>query len=184
MSRIGKKPIQILENVEVKIDDRKVTVKGPKGELFQEIPEGILVIKENDKIIVSSEKKSKKNSALWGLIRVLLQNQVIGVSSGFEKKLEMRGIGYRASLLNDKNENILKLEVGFSHPVEVKIPLQISLVVEKNIINISGIDKQKIGEFAAKIRKIRPPEPYKGKGIRYLGEFVRKKAGKKVASTG
>jgi large subunit ribosomal protein L6 len=181
MSRIGKQPILIPENVEVKIEGQKIIIKGPKGELFQEIPEGILVTKENDKIVVSCEKKSKKNSALWGLIRVLLQNQIIGVSSGFEKKLEIRGIGYRASL---KDENTLKLEVGFSHPVEVKIPSQIFLTIEKSIINISGIDKQKIGEFAAKIRKIKKPEPYKGKGIRYVGEFVRKKAGKKVASTG
>lgn len=181
MSRIGKKSILIPKEVEIKIETEKVAIKGPKGELFQEIPEGILVTKEDDKIIVLSEKKSKKNSALWGLIRVLLQNQIIGVSSGFEKKLEIRGIGYRASL---KGENILNLEVGFSHHVEIKIPSQISLSIEKNIINVSGIDKQKIGEFAAKIRKIKPPEPYKGKGIRYVGEFVRKKAGKKVASVG
>lgn len=181
MSRIGKKSILIPKEVEIKIETKKVAIKGPKGELFQEIPEGILVTKEDDKIIVLSEKKSKKNSALWGLIRVLLQNQIIGVSSGFEKKLEIRGIGYRASL---KGENILNLEVGFSHHVEIKIPSQISLSIEKNIINVSGIDKQKIGEFAAKIRKIKPPEPYKGKGIRYVGEFVRKKAGKKVASVG
>ena len=181
MSRIGKKPILIPEGVGIKIEDKKIVVNGPKGELFQEIPEGILVRKENDKVVVLSEKKSKKNSALWGLIRVLIQNQIIGVNSGFEKKLEIRGIGYRASL---KDESILDLEVGFSHHVEIKIPSQISLSIDKNIINISGIDKQKIGEFATKIRKIKPPEPYKGKGIRYLGEFVKKKAGKKVVTMG
>ena len=181
MSRIGKKPIIIPENVEVKIEKEKVVIKGPKGEISQKIPEEILVKEENNKIVISPKKKSKNTSAFWGLIRALLRNHLEGVSSGFERKLELRGIGYRASI---EDENILKLQVGFSHPVKLEVPSQINLSVEKNIINVSGIDKQKVGEFAAKIRKIRPPEPYKGKGIRYLGEIVRKKTSKKVASTG
>ncbi len=180
MSRIGKKPILISENVEVKIEDRNVIIKGPRGEISQEIPEEILIKKEDNKILVSPKRKSKNIQALWGLIRALLRNHLEGVSSGFEKKLELRGIGYRASL---EDKNILKLEVGFSHPVKLEIPSQLSISIEKNIINISGIDKQKVGEFAAKIRKVRPPEPYKGKGIRYFGEVVRKKASKKIATT-
>jgi len=179
MSRIGKKPILIPQGVEVDIKDEKVLVKGPKGEIFQAIPEEILVKKEDNKILVSSKGKSKKTSALWGTIRALLSNNLKGASVGFEKKLEIRGIGYKAAI---EDKNILKLQVGFSHPIKIEIPPGLSLLVEKNIINISGIDKQKVGEFAAKIRKIRPPEPYKGKGIRYLGELVRKKASKKVAS--
>jgi len=179
MSRIGKKPIQIPQNVEVEIKEKEVLVKGPKGEILQVIPGEILVKKEDNKILVSPKGKSKKTSALWGSIRALLSNNLKGASVGFEKKLEIRGVGYRATV-DDKN--ILKLQVGFSHPIEVKIPAGISLSVEKNMINISGIDKQKVGEFAAKIRKVRPPEPYKGKGIRYLGELVRKKASKKIAT--
>lgn len=179
MSRIGKKPIQIPQNAEVDIKDQEVIIKGPKGELKQIIPEEILVKKEEDKILIAQKRKTKKSSALWGLIRSLLQNNVNGVSFGFEKKLELQGVGYRAA----KEEEKLKLEVGFSHPVIVEIPKGLSASVEKNIITISGIDKQKVGEFSAQIRKIRPPEPYKGKGIRYLGEKVRRKVAKKTAAT-
>jgi len=180
MSRIGKRPIQIPEGVEVKIEDQKVTVKGPKGELTCEVASEILVEKKDNQLQLSPKKKTKKTRALWGLWRALLQNAVIGVSSGFEKKLEIRGVGYKASL---EGEKTLKLEVGFSHPVKVEIPEGISVCVEKNIITVSGIDKQKVGEFAAKVRSIRKPEPYKGKGIRYVGEVVRKKEGKKAAAT-
>ncbi len=180
MSRIGKKPILIPQETEVEIKEGKVVFKGPKGEVSHVLPEGILVKKENDKILVSPEKKTKKLQALWGLTRALLQNHLKGVTSGFEKKLEIRGIGYRASV---EDEKVIKLEVGFSHPVKLEIPPKINVSIEKNIITISGIDKQKVGEFAAKIRKIRPPEPYKGKGIRYLGEIVRKKASKKLAAS-
>ena len=178
MSRIGKKPIIIPQGVEVAIKDNVVVIKGPKGEISREVPAEILVEKKEDKIQLSLKKVTKGSRALWGLWRALLQNQVMGITSGFEKKLEIRGVGYRASLAGDKT---IKLEVGFSHSVELKIPQEINVSVEKNIITVSGIDKQKVGEFAAKLRKIRPPEPYKGKGIRYLGEKVRKKEGKKAA---
>jgi len=181
MSRIGRQPIIIPEGVEVEIKEREVKVKGPKGELSQEIPEEISVTKEDGKIFVSPTRKTKRSAAFWGLIRALLQNCVKGVSEGFEKKLELRGIGYKASL---EGEKTLKLEVGFSHPVRVEVPPHLNVTVEKNIITVSGIDKQQVGEFSAKVRKIRPPEPYKGKGIRYFGEKVRMKEGKKAATAG
>lgn len=180
MSRIGKKPILIPEGVKINIEKQKVTIEGLKGMISSEIPEEILVKKEDNKIIVFPRKKSKKSLALWGLIRVLLQNQVFGVTKGFEKKLEIQGVGYKAFLENGK---ILRLEVGFSHPVKIEIPQGIEVSITKEtLISVSGIDKQKVGEFAAKIKKIRPVEPYKGKGIRYLGEIVRMKAGKKATS--
>ena len=180
MSRIGKKTIIIPEGVEVKIDDQEITVKGPKGELFLKILDGFLIEqKENTLSVVPIKGRGKINSAIWGLTRALLQNNVEGVTQGFEKKLEIRGVGYRATLEGEKK---LKLELGFSHLVELDVPDNLKVAVEKNIIIISGIDKQKVGEFAAKIRAFRKPEPYKGKGVRYLGEKVRRKEGKKAAT--
>lgn len=181
MSRIGKKPITIPKNVGVEIKDRNIMIKGPLGELSLGVPEEISVAREGDALKVSLERRTKKSPAFWGLIRVLLSNCIKGVNEGFEKKLELRGIGYRAALEGEKN---IKLEVGFSHPVTMEIPEGLKIAVEKNIITIRGIDKQKVGEFAAKIRKIRPPEPYKGKGIRYFGEQVKIKEGKKATTTG
>jgi len=180
MSRIGKKPILIPQNVEVEIEGQKVTIKGAKGEISQEIPSEIQVAKEQRNLLVSPKKRTKQSASLWGVTRALLQNHIEGVQKGFEKKLEIQGIGYKASIEDAKT---LKLEVGFSHPVKLEIPEDLDVSVEKNLIKISGIDKQKVGQFAAKIRKVRPPEPYKGKGIRYLGEKVRKKEGKKAAAT-
>ena len=139
-----------------------------------------MVEEKEDKILVSVKRKSKESPALWGLIRALLQNHIKGVSEGFEKRLEIQGIGYRASV---EGEKTLKLEVGFSHSVELEIPEGLSASVEKNIIIVSGINKQEVGEFTARIRKVRPPEPYKGKGIRYVGEKVRRKEGKRAAAT-
>ncbi len=180
MSRIGKQPIIIPKDVQIEIRGQKVAIKGPKGEISQEISPEISVEKKEDKIIVTPKRKTKKTPALWGLTRALLQNHVIGVTQGFEKQLEIRGIGYKASL---EGEKTLKLEVGFSHPINLEIPAGLNVSIEKNIIKVSGIDKQKVGEFAAKIRRVRPPEPYKGKGIRYVGEKVRKKEGKKATAT-
>jgi len=178
MSRIGKKPILIPEGVEVKIDAGKAIVKGPKGELSQEVrPEIGIEIKEN-KICIYPKRETKQTKAFWGLTRALVANMVKGVIDGYEKKLEMQGVGYRASLEGED----LVLQVGFSHPVKIKIPSELNVSLEKNIITISGIDKQLVGQFAAKIRKIRPPEPYKGKGIRYVGEVVRRKVGKKAVA--
>ena len=179
MSRIGKQPIQIPENVEVKIIQDGIKVKGPKGELNQSIPSQIEVVLNEKELVVTPRQKTKETPALWGLFRSLIFNMVQGVSQGFEKKLEIEGVGYRASLQGNK----LVLNLGFSHPIEIEAPERIEFKVDKNIITVSGIDKQLVGQMAAKIRAQRKPEPYKGKGIHYLGEVIRRKAGKKAVGT-
>ncbi len=183
MSRIGKQPIIIPDKVEVKIDGVLVIVKGPKGELKRNLHEKIAVKVEDGKILisptVSGDLMSKKIGALWGLSRALVFNMIKGVTDGFEKKLEIEGIGYKAAIQGDK----IVLNLGFSHPVEVLTPPGITFKVEKNVITISGIDKEQVGETAASIRAIKKPEPYKGKGIRYQGEVIKIKAGKKAVST-
>jgi large subunit ribosomal protein L6 len=179
MSRVGKKPIQIPEGVDVKIEGSKVTVKGPKGEISQEFQPEIKVKIEEGQILVSPQKEKRETQALWGLTRALIANMTKGVTDGFEKKLEIQGVGYRAEVKGEE----LVLYVGFSHPVTIKIPKGINIGVEKNIITVSGINKELVGQVAAVIRKKRPPEPYKGKGIRYLGEIVKRKVGKKAAGT-
>ncbi len=179
MSRIGKKPIEIPSGVEVKIEDHKVVVKGPKGELSLNLRPEVKVEVEDNVLKVKPNLETKKTKAFWGLTRTLIANMIEGVTKGFEKKLEVVGVGYRAELKEGK----LVLEVGFSHPVIVEPPEGISFQVEKNVITVSGIDKQAVGNIAAKIRKIRKPDPYKGKGIRYLGEEVKLKPGKKAVGT-
>ncbi len=179
MSRIGKQPVIIPDKVEVKIAQGEITIKGSKGELVQEIPLEIEVRAKEKEIIVTSKKKTKRSSALWGLLRTLIFNMVKGVTEGFEKKLEIEGIGYRVALQGNK----LVLNVGYSHPIEVEAPKGIEFKVEKNTITVLGIDKQLVGQVAAKIRSKRKPEPYKGKGIRYAGEIIRRKAGKKAVGT-
>ena len=178
MSRVGKKPIQIPQGVEVKISGQKVMVRGPKGELSREVRPEIGVEVKEGKILVSPKIETKKTKALWGLTRALIANMIKGVTEGYEKKLEIEGIGFRASV---EGENLV-LSVGFTHPVKIKAPEGIKFSVEKNIITVSGTDKELVGQMAAKIRAIRPPEPYKGKGIRYVGERVRRKVGKKAAT--
>ena len=185
MSRIGKKPILIPENVEVKIEGRKIEIKGPKGELQKEVrPEIKLELKEK-KLLVSPQKinlkprESKKIKAFLGLTRALLAGMVEGVTKGYEKKLEIEGVGYRVSV---EGENLV-LKLGFSHPIKIKTPPGIKFSVEKNGITISGSDKEIVTQIASKIRKIQPPEPYKGKGIKYSGEVIKKKLGKKVVAT-
>ncbi|HDL75015.1 MAG TPA: 50S ribosomal protein L6 [bacterium] len=181
MSRIGKKPINIPEGVDVKINDNLVIIKGPKGELSQEIrPEIKVDIDKNEiKVSVKDEKKLKESKAFWGLFRVLLANMIEGVTKGFEKKLKIEGVGYKVNL---DGEDIV-LNIGFSHPVKVSPYPDIKFSVGKNEIVISGINKQKVGELAAKIRKIKKPDAYKGKGIRYIDEIVKKKPGKKAATS-
>jgi len=180
MSRIGKKPILIPVGVEVKIDGQKIVVKGPKGEISREIrPEIKVEIKEGE-IILSPQRETKETNAFWGLTRALVFNMVKGVTDGYEKKLQIEGIGFKANI----EEDSLVLKLGFSHPVKVKQPEGIKFTVEKNIVSVSGFNKELVGQLAAKIRKICPPEPYKGTGIRYVGEVVRRKAGKKVATAG
>jgi len=175
MSRIGKQPINILEGVDVKIDDDFIIVKGPKGELRQKLVPNVNVsIGEKEVSVRVQNPKDKKHRAMWGLYQRLIENMVKGVTEGYEKKLELIGVGYKVALTG----NILKIEVGFSHPINFELPEGIGASVEKNTITLSGIDKQLVGEVAARIRKIRKPEPYKGKGIRYSDEVVRRKAGK------
>lgn len=186
MSRIGKKPILIPEKVDVKIDNDFVIVKGPKGELKQKlIPEIKLNFSDNKKElnVDIKNKDVKKEKALWGTFRQLINNMIIGVTEGFEKKLEINGVGYKAVITGKTGSasgGELVLNVGFSHPVNFKIPENIDIAVEKNLITISGIDKQLVGETAAQIRKIKKPEPYKGKGIKYVDEIIRRKAGKQA----
>lgn len=180
MSRIGKKPIEIPAGIEVKLEGNTVTVKGAKGELSREFrPEVKIEIKDNI-ITTSISSEEKLSKALWGLTRVLISNMIIGVSEGFEKKLEIQGVGYKAEIQGEK----INLSMGYSHPVILDIPKGLTTIVEKNIITITGINKEDVGQFAANIRKVRKPEPYKGKGIRYVGEYVRRKVGKKVAGAG
>jgi len=179
MSRIGKQPIIIPEGVTVEINNNEVSVKGPKGELSRYIRPEIKVEKNDNLIIVAPDKETKRTSALWGLSRTLIANMVEGVTNGFEKKLEIQGVGYRASL---EGEDLVLL-VGFSHPVKIEKVEGIKFDVQKTNITVIGIDKELVGQIAAKIRMVRQPEPYKGKGIRYEGEYVRRKSGKKAAGT-
>jgi len=172
MSKLGRMPIVLPQKVEVKVEGRKVYVKGPKGSLDLEVAEGIEVQVTKEHVIVKADKKL---SVLHGLYRALLNNCVVGVSAGFEKRLAMVGVGYRAALKG----NFLDLQIGLSHQCQVPIPKNVKVEIDKNNeIIITGIDKQLVGQFAAEVRGKKPPEPYKGKGIRYKEEFVRKKAGK------
>ena len=175
MSRVGKKPISLRKGVEVKVTGNKVLVKGPKGSLEQEFLEGIALEVEGEEIKLSVKGEKKELMPFLGLYRSLVSNMVVGVSEGFEKRLELIGVGFRAAVQG----SLLDLQLGFSHPLKLGIPEGIAVQVEKSTkIVISGTDKQKVGQFAADIRSKRPPEPYKGKGVRYVGEYVRKKAGK------
>lgn len=175
MSRIGKKPIEIPSGVEIKIDGQTVTAKGPKGEEKVEVRPEIAVKVEDNHIVLSKVGESRETDALYGLFRTLVANAVHGVKEGFEKRLEIQGVGYRANM-EGKN---LNLALGYSHPVIVVPPAGITLSVEANTkITVQGSNKQTVGDVAAEIRGKRPPEVYKGKGIRYEGEYIRRKAGK------
>lgn len=175
MSRIGKQPITIPENVEVNIGDGRITVKGPKGELTQDIHRLVEVEKKDGQIFVLVKNpEQKQQRALWGLFRKLFYNMILGVTANFSKQLEINGIGYKALVSGDK----LILNIGYSHVVEYEIAAGINIKVEKNIITITGADKQLVGQTAAKIRAFKKPEPYKGKGIKYVGEVIRRKSGK------
>ena len=176
MSRIGKTPIEIKTGVEVSIADSSIEIKGPKGTLTQNIPEGISVEREDETLQVVRENDLRETKALHGLVRSLINNMVTGVTDGYQKQLELVGVGYRAQ---SKGSNALELQLGFSHPVKYDAPDGITLdVPSQTEINISGIDKQVVGQVAADIRALKKPEPYKGKGIRYVGEHIIRKAGK------
>jgi large subunit ribosomal protein L6 len=175
MSRVGRQPIPIPSSVTVQIEGTSVTVRGPKGELRREIHPEIRAAVEDGNLIVTRPSDQAQHRALHGLTRALLANMVTGVESGFSKTLELHGVGYRAQQMGSN----VQVAVGFSHAVDVTAPAEINLEVEgTSRIHVRGIDKELVGQVAAEIRRIRPPEPYKGKGIRYEGEYVRRKAGK------
>lgn len=177
MSRIGKLPIQIPNGVTVEINGKTVKVKGPKGELTHSVPNGVSIEMKEKEIVVTRASEEKKHRALHGLNRTLIFNMVKGVTDGFERKLEINGVGYRVNLQGRK----AVFSLGFSHPIEFEPPADIKLAVDeekKNILIVSGPNKQTVGEVAAKIRSYRKPEPYKGKGIKYLEEHITRKAGK------
>ena len=177
MSRIGKQPIAIPDGVNVAVDPGRVTVNGPLGELTQNVPARMLIEKEDGQLLVKRPTERGDDRALHGLTRSLVANMVEGVTNGFEKRLEIQGVGYRASLRG----TALELNVGYSHPVVIDAPAGITFEVPvQTEIVVKGIDKQQVGEIAAEIRAVRKPEPYKGKGIRYRGEYVRRKVGKRA----
>jgi large subunit ribosomal protein L6 len=176
MSRIGRMPIPVPEGVAVSIKGHRVTVRGPKGELSRSFDQDMSIALRDNQIIVTRPSDNKRHKAIHGLTRALLANMVTGVAEGFRKTLEIVGVGYRAEM----QEETLVLSVGYSHPVQIEPPPGITFSVEKGYrsFTVEGIDKELVGEVAARIRAVRKPEPYKGKGIRYLGERVRRKAGK------
>lgn len=178
MSRVGKRPIDLPEGVEVNIKNGTIVVNGPKGTLSQDVNPSISVKSKDGQLLVTRPNDSKLYKSLHGLYRTLLQNMVQGVTRGFEKKLEIVGVGYKSELKNNR----LVLQLGYSHPIVFVAPNDINISVEGNTkISVSGIDKELVGKVAAKIRSFRPPEPYKGKGIKYVDEYVRRKAGKTAA---
>jgi len=175
MSRIGRMPVPVPSGVDVTIDGRRVTVKGPKGTLSRELHPDISINREDDALLISRPTEQKTHKQLHGLSRTLVNNMVTGVTTGYRKGLEITGVGYRASLVGRK----LQLNLGYSHPVEIDPPEGISFEVETPTrLAVVGIDKELVGEIAARVRSTRKPEPYKGKGVRYAGEYIRRKAGK------
>ena len=177
MSRIGKQPIELPSGVNVAISPGRVQVNGPLGELSQSVPARMQISQEDGTLVVKRPTERGDDRALHGLTRSLLANMVEGVTKGFEKRLELQGVGYRAALRGTD----LELNVGYSHPVVIKPPQGINFEVpDATSVLVKGIDKQQVGELAAQVRKVRPPEPYKGKGIRYEGEYVRRKVGKRA----
>ena len=175
MSRLGKQPIQIPANVEVTFAQGVLTVKGPKGELKKSLAGDVTITIENGVATVTKTKDTQKSRALWGTYAAHLHNMIKGVTEGFTKILEIEGVGYKADAQNGK----VKLAVGFSHPVLLTAPEGVQVTTEKGVITITGIDKEVVGQFAADVRKVKEPEPYKGKGIRYRGEYIIRKQGKK-----
>ena len=179
MSRIGKKPIQIPSGVDARINDFLFSAKGPKGQLEKKIYNKLEVLLEDGNILLKPLATDRHTAAMWGTEHAHIKNMIKGVTEGFEKVLELEGIGYKAVL----KDSGLDLSVGFNKPITVKVPEGITFRVEKNAIFINGNNKHSVGQIAAEIRKIRPPEPYKGKGIRYRGEIIKKKAGKKAVTS-
>jgi large subunit ribosomal protein L6 len=176
MSRIGKKPVEIPSGVQVTLEGQTVTVKGPKGQLAWTLADEVSPSLEGQQLTLAKRSDSQRAQAMWGLSRTLVNNMVVGVTKGYEEVLELVGVGYRAAMKGQA----LSMQLGFSHDVDIKPPPGITFAVPRQTeIRVSGIDKQLVGEIAARIRRVRPPEPYKGKGVRYAGEKVRRKEGKK-----
>ncbi len=181
MSRIGKLPIPLPDGVTVQLNGQAVSITGPKGTLdFTIHPRVTLTVGEKELTVSVKNTELQNDRALWGLTRMLVANMVTGVTTGFQKQLEINGVGFKAAVAGKK----LTLNLGFSHPIEYAIPEGITMTVEKNLLTVAGIDKQLVGETAAKIRAFKKPEPYKGKGIKYTTETIRRKAGKVVKATG
>ncbi|MCL5774614.1 MAG: 50S ribosomal protein L6 [Patescibacteria group bacterium] len=181
MSRVGKKPVILPSGVKAELKAGSLNVTGPKGTLALELHPKVKLTVAADKIDVNIENpENKKDKALWGLFRALIQNLVDGVTKGFEKKLEVNGVGFKVASQPGK----LVMSLGFSHPVEVAVPKDLAVTVDKNVITIAGADKQKVGQFAAEVRELKKPEPYKGKGIKYIDETIVRKAGKVVKVVG
>lgn len=179
MSRLGKQPITVPDNVEVTFEKDMLKVKGPKGELVRQVTGDISVLIEGKVVTFAKTKENPKSKALWGTYAAHLINMITGVTEGFKKVLQIEGVGYRAEA---QGSNKIKLSVGFSHPVELTAPAGVEVATEKGTITVTGIDKEVVGQFAADIRKVKKPEPYKGKGIHYLGEYIIRKQGKKGVS--
>ncbi|OGE87764.1 MAG: 50S ribosomal protein L6 [Candidatus Doudnabacteria bacterium RIFCSPLOWO2_02_FULL_49_13] len=181
MSRIGKKPVTLPSGVTAEIQDQTLKVKGPKGELTLHVHPKVTVAQNGQDLVVSvKNEKVKSERALWGLSRALINNMVSGVTAGFSKTLEINGVGYKAAVTGKK----LVMNLGYSHPIEMEIPDGLDVKVEKNVMTVAGIDRQLVGQFAAVVRSQREPEPYKGKGIKYSDEVIRRKAGKVVKAVG
>ncbi len=180
MSRIGKKPIEITEGTKVELKDGVFSVVGPKGTLNFKFSSEVEVKISEKEIVVESKNESKNSSALWGTTARLIENMIKGVNSGYQKQLELNGVGFRMAVQGKK----INMALGFSHPVEVEVPEGLEVKIENNILTVSGIDKQKVGQFAATIKSLKPVEPYKGKGFKYVGEIVRRKEGKKSVASG
>ncbi|MFZ5932969.1 MAG: 50S ribosomal protein L6 [Patescibacteria group bacterium] len=180
MSKIGKKPINLPEGVSVEVSGSTLKVNGPKGTLVRRVPESIGVNVKEGKVMVSSKSDTRESRSLFGTVRAIIFNMVYGVSQGWERELELVGTGYRAEVVG----NTLVLTLGFSHPVKIEAPEGISFKVEKSLLTVTGADKELVGLTAAAIRAVRPPEPYKGKGIKYVAEVVRRKAGKAAKAVG
>lgn len=177
MSRIGKKPIKIIPGVAVELNKNTISVKGPKGVLEFELNSEVAVLIASEEILVEKKGKSKKTPAIWGTTARIIENMILGVTTGFEKKLELNGVGFRMAISGTK----INMSLGFSHPVIIDVPKGLEAKIEGNVMIISGIDKHAVGQFAANIRALKPVEPYKGKGFKYVGEHVRRKEGKKSA---
>jgi large subunit ribosomal protein L6 len=180
MSRIGKLPVDLPQGVEVTINGQEISVKGPKGSLTRTIHKGIKIEQKDNRIVLALPEGKGSLRPFYGTERALVANMVKGVSDGWSKQMELIGTGYRAEV----NGSTLSLTVGYSHPIKVEGPEGISFKVEKNVVTVMGIDKEMVGLISARIRAVRPPEPYKGKGIKYVGEIIRRKAGKAAKTAG